>query len=137
MAPFFDEHGGRLCRMLTDRGTQYRGSAERHEYELYLALEDIDHSRTKTKSPKTNGICERFQKTVLNEFYRVMFRKKLSHGLEELEAYLDAWIEEYNERRPHRGRWRYGKTPVQRFLDSIEMAEENRRFCGETPMIAP
>jgi hypothetical protein len=48
---------------------------ERHEYELYLAVEDIDHSRTKTKSPQTNGICERFHKTVLNEFYRVAFRK--------------------------------------------------------------
>src|SRR5262249_38485823 len=43
------------------------------EYELYLAVEDIDHSRTKTKSPQTNGICERFHKTALNEFYRVAF----------------------------------------------------------------
>jgi transposase InsO family protein len=32
---------------------------------LYLAVEDIDHSRTKTKSPQTNGNCERFHKTVL------------------------------------------------------------------------
>lgn len=124
VVPFFDDHGIRLCRMLTDRGTEYCGSAERHEYELYLALEDIDHSRTKTKSPQTNGICERFQKTVLNEFYRVAFRKKLYQSLEELQADLDAWIEEYNERRPHQGRWCYGKTPMQTFLDSIELAKE-------------
>ncbi len=62
--------------MLTDCGSEYCGNPERHEYELYLAIEDIDHSRTKTKSPQTNGICERFHKTVLNEFYRVAFRKK-------------------------------------------------------------
>ena len=72
--PFFDGHEVRLLRMLTDRGSEYCGNPERHEYELYLAIEDIDHSRTKTKSPQTNGICERFHKTVLNEFYRVAFR---------------------------------------------------------------
>jgi transposase InsO family protein len=65
---------------------------ERHEYELYLAVEDIDHSRTKTKSPQTNGICERFHKTALNEFYRVAFRKKVYRSLDELQADLDAWL---------------------------------------------
>jgi hypothetical protein len=68
VVPFCDEHEIRLCRVLTDRGTEYCGSPERHEYELYLAVEDIDHSRTKTKSPQTNGICERFYRTVLDEF---------------------------------------------------------------------
>ena len=65
---------------------------ERHEYELYLAIENIDHTRTKTKHPQTNGICERFHKTVLNEFYRVAFRKKLYRSLEELQADLDVWL---------------------------------------------
>jgi hypothetical protein len=81
------------------------GNPERHEYELYLAVEDIDHSRTKTKSPQTNGICERFHKTVLNEFYRVAFRKKVYRSIDELQADLVSWIKEYNETRPHRGRW--------------------------------
>src|SRR6185312_100465 len=71
--PFFDTHDVKLLRVLTDRGSEYCGNPERHEYELYLAVEDIDHSRTKTKSPQTNGICERFHKTVLNEFYRIAF----------------------------------------------------------------
>src|SRR5262249_43403482 len=66
VVPFFDEHGIRLSRVLTDRGTEFCGS-QSHEYELYLAVEDIDHSRTKTKSPQTNGICERFHRTVLDE----------------------------------------------------------------------
>jgi transposase InsO family protein len=79
--------------VLTDRGSEYCGNPERHEYELYLAVEDIDHSRTKTKSPQTNGICERFHKTVLNEFYRIAFRKKVYRSIDELQADLDAWMQ--------------------------------------------
>src|SRR6187401_3773160 len=74
--PFFEAHEVRLSRVLTDRGTEYCGT-DSHEYELYLAVEDIDHTRTKVKSPQTNGICERFHRTVLDEFYRVVFRKKI------------------------------------------------------------
>ncbi len=122
--PFYEEHGLRLCRVLTDRGTEFCGAPDRHEYELYLAVEDIDHTRTKTRSPQTNGICERFHKTMLNEFYRVAFRKKLYASLEELQADLDAWLREYNEARPHQGRWCYGKTPWQTFLDSVPLAKE-------------
>jgi transposase InsO family protein len=74
--PFFEEYDVKLLRVLTDRGSEFCGNPERHEYELYPAVEDIDHSRTKTKSPQTNGICEHFHKTVLDRFYRVAFRKK-------------------------------------------------------------
>src|SRR6201998_1570813 len=121
--PFYDEHSIRLSRMLTDRGTEFCGS-ESHEYELYLAVEDIDHSRTKTKSPQTNGICERFHRTVLDEFYRVAFRKKIYLAIDELQADLDVWLVEYNEQRPHQGRWCFGKTPMQTFLDALPMAKE-------------
>jgi hypothetical protein len=76
VVPFFDEKEVKLSRVLTDRGTEYCGNPEHHEYGLYLAVEDIDHSRTKTKSPQTNGIVERLHKTMLNEFYRIAFRKK-------------------------------------------------------------
>lgn len=92
MVPFFEERGIPLCRVLTDRGTEYCGQPDRHEYELYLAVENIDHTRTKTKHPQTNGICERFNKTCLNEFYRVAFRKKLYASLAELQGDLDAWL---------------------------------------------
>jgi transposase InsO family protein len=124
VVPFFEEHGIPLSRVLTDRGTEYCGQPDRHEYELYLAVENIDHTRTKTKHPQTNGICERFNKTVLNEFYRVAFRKKLYTSLEELQRDLDAWLAEYNEQRTHQGRWCYGKTPRQTFLDSVPLAKE-------------
>ena len=78
----------------------------------------------RARSPQTNGICERFHKTVLDEFYRVAFRKKLYRRIEELQRDLDAWLEEYNEERPHQGRWCYGKTPMQTFIDSVPVAKE-------------
>ena len=90
MLPFFEQHDVKLLRVLNHRGSESCGNPERHEYELYLAVEDIDHSRTKTKSPQTNGICERFHKTALNEFYRVSFRKKVYRSIDELQADLDA-----------------------------------------------
>ena len=122
--PFFEEHGIPLNRVLTDRGTEYCGAPERHVYELYLTVENIDHTRTKTRHPQTNGICERFQKTMLNEFYCVAFRKKIYRTLEERQTDLDGWLQEYNEQRSHQGRWCYGKTPRQTFIDSVALAKE-------------
>lgn len=122
--PFFDEQRIPLQRVLTDRGTEFCGTQDKHAYELYLAVENIDHSKTKTKSPQTNGICERFHKTILEEFYRVAFRKKFYASLEELQDDLDAWMRYYNETRTHQGRWCFGKTPWQTFQDSWHMARE-------------
>jgi transposase InsO family protein len=122
--PFFEEHGVRLLRVLTDRGTEYCGQREHHEYQLYLAVEDIDHSRTQARHPQTNGICERFHRTMQDEFYSVAFRKKLYRDLEELQADLDQWIDEYNESRPHSGKYCFGKTPMQTFRDSKHLADE-------------
>jgi transposase InsO family protein len=84
----------------------------------------VDHSRTRTKRPQTNGICERFHKTLLDEFYRVAFRKKIYRSIDELQTDLDSWIAEYNQHRSHQGRWCFGKTPMQTFLDAIPLAKE-------------
>ena len=89
--PFFEEHEIPLLRVLTDRGTEYCGQREHHEYELYLAVENIDHSRTKARHPQTNGICERFHRTIQEEFYATAFRKKLYNNLDELQMDLDDW----------------------------------------------
>jgi transposase InsO family protein len=124
VVPFFDEHDIRLLRVLTDRGSEYCGRPEHHEYQLYLAVEDIDHTRTKAKRPQTNGICERFNKTLLDEFYRIAFRKKVYNTVDELQADLDNWLREYNEERTHSGKYCFGKTPMQTFLDSLPMTKE-------------
>jgi transposase InsO family protein len=122
--PFFEEHEIPLLRVLTDRGTEFCGQREHHEYELYLAVENIDHSRTKARHPQTNGICERFHRTIQEEFYATAFRKKLYRDLEELQGDLDEWLTEYNRTRPHSGKYCYGKTPMQTFLDSLPLARE-------------
>ena len=122
--PFFEKHEIPLLRILTDRGTEYCGKREDHEYQLYLSIEDIDHTKTKARSPQTNGICERLNKTILQEFYQVAFRKKVYRTLEELQLDLDEWIEYYNQERTHSGKYCFGKTPMQTFLDSIPLAKE-------------
>lgn len=122
--PFFEEHQVPLLRTLTDRGTEYCGQRDHHEYELYLAVENIDHTRTKARHPQTNGICERFHRTIQEEFYATAFRKKLYLTLEDLQTDLDAWLKEYNFNRTHSGKYCYGKTPMQAFLDSAYLAKE-------------
>jgi transposase InsO family protein len=122
--PFFEEQGIPLLRMLTDRGTEYCGAREHHAYELYLAVEDIDHSKTRARRPQSNGICERFHKTLKNEFFDIVFRKKIYRTLEELQNDLDQWIHDYNHSRTHSGKYCYGKTPWQTFVDSKHLAQD-------------
>lgn len=135
VVPFFESQEVRLLRILTDRGSEYCGNREHHEFQLYLSIEDIDHSRTKARHPQTNGICERFHKTILNEFYQIAFRKKVYQTLEELQADVDEWIKHYNEERPHSGKYCYGKTPMQTFQESKQLAQEkeldNRKWWSD------
>ena len=119
--PFFTEHGMGVIRILTDRGTEFCGKAETHDYQLYLALNDIEHSKTKVMHPQTNGICERFHKSILNEFYQVAFRKKIYSSVEELQIDLDGWINYYNNDRTHQGKMCCGRTPMETFIDSKEI----------------
>ena len=122
--PFFDNYGIPLLRILTDRGTEFCGKADTHEYQLFLALNDIDHSKTKAKNPQTNGICERFHKTILDEFYSIAFRKKIYLNLEELQQDLDEWLQKYNNRRTNQGKRCQGRTPMETFLDNLPLAKE-------------
>ena len=118
------------CRYArSPKAHEYCGNFERHEYQLYLALNDIDHTKTKVKSPQTNGICERFHKTILGEFYQVAFRKKIYSTLEELQRDLDDWLDEFNNRRPHQGKRCDGKTPYATWTEGKEVArlEDARR----------
>ena len=102
--PYFAEQNVPVLRILTDRGTEYCGKLEQHDYQLYLAMNDIEHTRTKAASPQTNGICERFHKTILQEFYQVTFRKKIYQSMEQLQADLDQWVAHYNDERTHQGK---------------------------------
>jgi transposase InsO family protein len=122
--PFFEEQGISLQRILTDRGSEYCGKADEHEYQLYLPMMDIDHSTTKARSPQTNGICERFHKTILQEFYQVAFRKKIYDTIDALQHDLDVWLKYYNEVRTHQGKQCCGRTPMQTLLDAKSIVDE-------------
>ena len=122
--PFFDQQEIPLLRVLTDRGTEFNGRPETHEYELYLQIEGIDHSKTKIRHPQSNGICERLHRTMQDEFYAITFRKKLYQDLETLQTDLDQWLDHYNNERPHSGRYCFGKTPMQTFNETITLAKQ-------------
>jgi len=122
--PWFEEEDVRILRVLTDRGTEYCGAREHHEYELYLTIEDIEHTKTKARHPQTNGICERFHQTIQNEFYATAFRKKVYSCLEELQEDVENWLREYNLERTHSGKYCFGKTPMETFMESKHLAKE-------------
>ena len=122
--PFYEEHQLPLLRILTDRGTEYCGKAETHDYQLYLAINDIDHTKTKARSPQTNGICERFHKTILQDFYQVTFRKKIYRNIETLQADLDEWLFKYNHERTHQGKMCCGRTPMETLEDGKNIWQE-------------
>ena len=119
--PYFEEQDLPVLRILTDRGTEYCGKPEQHDFQLFLAINDIEHTRTKAKSPQTNGICERFHKTILQEFYQVTFRKKIYETVEDLQADLDVWIEHYNNERTHQGKRCCGRTPFETMIEGKEI----------------
>ena len=120
--PMYEEQGIRLQRILTDRGTEYCGKLEKHPFQLYLDLENIDHTKTKAKSPQTNGICERFHRTIQDEFYAIIFRKKVFTSIDQLQLELDTWMGWYNEERTHSGKHCYGKTPWNTFIQTKHLA---------------
>ena len=122
--PFYTEEELPVLRILTDRGTEYCGRVDHHDYQLYLALNDIEHTRTKVRHPQTNGICERFHKTILQEFYQPMLRKKLYASIEELQEDLDQWIEYYNHQRTHQGKMCCGRTPIETMNDGKSIWKE-------------
>lgn len=134
--PWFNQQGVPLLRILTDRGTEYCGKVEEHAFQLYLAVENIDHSKTKARSPQTNGICERFHRTMKQEFYDIAFRKKIYNSIEELQTDADLWLKQYNELRPHSGRYCYGKTPMQTFTEALSIVLEKQmdHFYEDEPI---
>lgn len=99
--PFFEEQGVPIMRILTDRGTEFCGAPDKHPYEIYLQYNEIEHTKTRVRRPQSNGICEVFHKTVLNEFYRVAFQRKIYGEVEELQKDVDEWVNYYNNRRTH------------------------------------
>jgi transposase InsO family protein len=123
--PFYEEHELTVEHILTDNGREYCGRPMIHPYQIFLELNDIEHRRTKVANPRTNGFVERFNRTILDEFFREAFRTKLYLSLEELQGDLDIWLASYNNERPHRGYRNRGRRP-------IETIEEGKKVKAQT-----
>lgn len=117
--PFFERHRARVKTILSDNGREYCGRPDRHPYELFLQLEEIEHRTTKVRRPQSNGFIERFHRTLLEEHLRIQGRTKWYETLEEMQADLDAYLVVYNTKRPHQGRGMNGRTPYQVFKEGL------------------
>lgn len=122
--PFFDEQGIAVLRMLSDNGSEYCGKRDEHAYQLFLQLNEIEHTRIKVRHPQTNGAVERLNQTIQEEFYKVAFRKKLYRSLDEIQADLDEFMTWYNNERTNQGRYCQGRTPRQTFIEGLELYQQ-------------
>jgi transposase InsO family protein len=122
--PFYRDQGLVVEHILTDNGREYCGRPMIHPYEIFLELNDIKHRNTRVATPRTNGFVERFNRTVLDEFFRETFRNKLYASVEELQKDLDQWLHYYNYERPHRGYRNMGKRPIETIEEGKVVKEQ-------------
>ena len=122
--PFYQAHDLTVGAILTDNGREFCGT-ETHPYEPYLSLNEIEHRRTKVRSPQTNGFIERFNRTVLDEFFRIVFRTTFYESVETLQADFDAWLVTYNTERPHQGYRNMGRRPIETIMLYLETVKED------------
>ena len=126
--PTFDEHEIGIKTILSDNGREFCGRPDRHPYELFLQLEEIEHRTTRVRRPQSNGFVERFHKTLLDEHFRIMGRTKWYESVEQMQEDLDEFLHKYNHERPHQGRGMQGRTPYKVFLEGlqIEISEDKQ-----------
>ena len=132
--PFYESEGLTVEAVLTDNGKEYKGKPEEHPYELLLAINDISHRFTKVGTSRTNGFVERFNRTILDEFFREAFRKKFYGAVDELQRDMDRWLERYNKERPHRGYRSQGRKPYETFTlgkKEVEKMKAKRKDTKE------
>ena len=121
--PTFEEAGAGIDVVLSDNGREFCGKPDKHPYELFLQLEEIEHRTTKVKRPQSNGIVERLHRTLLDEHFRVEGRRTWFESVEEMQVVLDEYLVHYNTKRPHQGRNMNGRTPLQAFKDGMPKPE--------------
>jgi transposase InsO family protein len=126
--PTFEAHGARITTVLSDNGREFCGRPDRHPYELFLQLEEIEHRTTKVRRPQSNGYVERLHRTLLDEHFRVMGRKKFYESVDEMQTDLDTYLAGYNTRRPHQGRGMNGRTPMRAFKDGLPKKEKTSKM---------
>ena len=129
--PTFDAAGAKIDVVLSDNGREFCGRPDRHPYELFLQLEEIEHRTTKVKRPQSNGIVERFHRTLLDEHFRIEGRKTWFETVEEMQAVLDTYMVAYNTERPHQGRGMKGRTPARAFKEGLPAKPKRKEVKSE------
>ncbi|MDX9860733.1 MAG: IS481 family transposase [Rhodospirillales bacterium] len=124
--PTFEEHAASVSTVLSDNGREFCGRPDRHPYELFLQLEDIEHRTTRVRRPQSNGYVERLHRTLLDEHFRVMGRTKFYEGIAEMQTDLDAFLVTYNTKRPHQGRGMNGRTPAKAFVEGLPKPQNGK-----------
>ena len=124
--PFFEEHTVKVETILTDNGREFCGRPDSHPYELFLQLEEIEHRTTRVRRPQSNGFVERLHRTLLDEHFRVMGRKKFYETISEMQEDLEQYLKYYNTERTHQGRNMNGKTPYEVFKKNIPKTKEKK-----------
>jgi transposase InsO family protein len=118
--PFFEDHNVKVETVLTDNGREYCGRPDKHPFELFLQLEEIEHRTTKVRRPQSNGYVERLHRTFLDEHFRIAGRTKFYESVQEMQNDFDKYLEHYNTERAHQGRNMNGRTPYQAFVEGIK-----------------
>jgi transposase InsO family protein len=121
--PFYAERMIPVSAILTDNGREFCGTPS-HPYEMCLELNEIEHRKTKVRSPQTNGFVERFNGTVLDEFFRDAFRRTMYETVDSLQEDLDTWLKEYNTERSHQGYRNMGRRPIDTISQYLESVKE-------------
>jgi len=124
--PTFEAHGAKITTVLSDNGREFCGRPDRHPYELFLQLEEIEHRTTKVRRPQSNGFVERLHRTLLDEHFRVKGWTKFYESVDEMQTDLDAFMLIYNTKRPHQGRNMNGRTPLTVFKDGLPKPQKTK-----------
>src|SRR5712692_4402468 len=115
LVPQYRRAGWRLRRVLTDGGPEFKGAFD----EACRAL-GFRHTRTKPRHAWTHGFVERLQGTILQEHWRVAFRRRYFTSRAALQRTLDAFMRGYNHERPHQGYRLRGRTPAALFWGAAQ-----------------
>jgi transposase InsO family protein len=109
--PFYAERAIPVSALRTDNGRECCGTPA-HPYAVYLAVNAIEHRRTKVRSPRTKGFVARFQRTAKEECFEIALRETFYESVDALQADFTVWLTHYNTERPHLGYRNRGKRPI-------------------------
>ena len=104
--------------VLTDNGKEFttHHASKDHSFERLLKELTVKHRLTKVRHPWTNGACERLNRTMLEEFYQVTFRKTIYKTVQQLNKDLNHFLDSYNCQRTHQGKRNKGRVPAELYL---------------------